>query len=275
MNLNLKRVGVILLIATVFTLPPLSLVSVLKVSAQGGLPQAGSVALTNQDILDILKMGLTQEVVIAKIKGSSSNFDTTAKGLQELKAAGVSDAVILAMVQAEVPLPYVRPIFSTATFGTPMKVAIPDGTPVEIELSNNASSEELKEGDSVAFKIIRSVEINGVTVIKKDGSARGHVVKVKKAGRWGKQGKLDWAMNDAMGVDGTKIPLRFTQSARGDSKGGTVAVAAIATTVLLGPLGLLWGLKKGKPAIIPAGNKYTVYIDRESTVMVNGESAKP
>ena len=277
MNLNLKRVGVILLITMVFTLPPLSLVSVLKVSAQGALPRAGSAALTNQDILDILKMGLTQEVVIAKIKGSASNsnFDTSAKGLQELKAAGVSDAVILAMVQAEAPLPSVPSIFSPVTFSTPMRVAIPDGTAVEIELSQTASSEELKEGDSVAFKIVRSVEINGVTVIKKDASARGHVVKVKKAGRWGKQGKLDWAMNDAISVDGTKVPLRFTQSARGESKGGTVAVAAIATTVLLGPLGLLWGLKKGKPAIIPAGNKYTVYIDKESTVIVNGESAKP
>jgi len=274
MILNLKRVGVILLIAMVFTLPPFSVVSVLKASAQGALPRVGSTALTNQDILDILKMGITQEVVIAKIKGSASNFDTSAKGLQELKAAGVSDAVILAMVQAEAPIPSVPPILSTAPISTPMRVAIPDGTPVEIELTQTASSEELKEGDSVAFKIIRSVEINGVTVIKKDASARGHVVKVKKAGRWGKQGKLDWAMNDAISVDGTRIPLRFTQSARGDSKGGTVAVAAIATTVLLGPLGLLWGLKKGKPAIIGAGNKYTVYIDRESTVIVNGESAK-
>ena len=275
MNSNLKRVGVLLLITMVFTLPPFSLVSLLKVSAQGALPQAGIAALTNQDILEMLKMGLTQEIVIAKIKGSAPNFDTSAKGLRDLKAAGVSDAVILAMVQAEVPLPYVTSIFSTATFGAPIRVAIPDGTPVEIELSQNASSEELKEGDPVAFRIIRSVEINGVTVIKKDASARGHVVKVKKAGRWGKQGKLDWAMNDAISVDGTKLPLRFTQSARGDSKGGTVAVAAIATTVLLGPLGLLWGLKKGKPAIIAAGNKYTVYTDRESTVIVNGESAKP
>jgi hypothetical protein len=275
MNLNLKRVGMMLLIAIVFTLPPFSLSSVMKVSAQVALPRAASAALTNQDVLDILKMGLTQEVVIAKIKGSASNFDTSAKGLQELKSAGVSDAVILAMVQAEAPLPSLPSIFSPSTVSTPIRVAIPDGTAVEIELSQTASSEELKEGDPVAFKIVRSVEINGVTVIKRDASARGHVVKVKKAGRWGKQGKLDWAMNDAMGVDGTKIPLRFTQSARGDSKGGTVAVAAIATTVLLGPLGLLWGLKKGKPAIIPAGNKYTVYIDRESTVIVNGESAKP
>ena len=47
-----------------------------------------------------------------------------------------------------------------------MRVAIPDGTAVEIELSQTASSEELKEGDSIAFKIVRSVEINGVTVIK-------------------------------------------------------------------------------------------------------------
>ena len=52
------------------------------------------------------------------------------------------------------------------SISTPMRVAIPDGTAVEIELSQTASSEELKEGDSIAYKIVRSVKINGVTVIK-------------------------------------------------------------------------------------------------------------
>jgi hypothetical protein len=150
-----------------------------------------------------------------------------------------------------------------------------DGAPVDIELTQTVSSEELKEGDAISFRVIRPLEINGVTVIDTGAFARGHVVKVKKAGHWGHQGKLDWALNDVLAVDGTRIPVRFTQAARGDSKGGTVAVAAIATTVLLGPLGLLWGLKKGKPAIIPAGNKYTAYIDAGGALAVNVNTDKP
>ena len=49
-----------------------------------------------------------------------------------------------------------------------------------------------------------------------------------------------------------------------DSKGGTVAVAAVATTVFLGPVGLLWGLKKGKPSIIPASNRYSVFVSGDT-----------
>jgi hypothetical protein len=274
MRVTITKVGSLFLIAMLcaYSVGPFSS----SVFAQDQQPQQAVSVLTNQDVLDMLKMGLTQEIILAKIKSSSSKFDTTPKALQDLKAANVTDAIILAMVQTGTPAPTAASIVPTAIVPAgPVKVLVPDGTAVEIELIQTASSEELKEGDPVAFKVIRPVEINGVTIIKKDAAARGHVSKVKKAGRWGKQGKLDWAMNDAISVDGTKIPLRFTQAARGDSKGGTVAVAAIATTVLLGPLGLLWGLKKGKPAIIPAGNKYTVYVDRENTVSVIGESSKP
>ena len=268
--MNLKRTGVMLLTAMLFTCAaqPLSLASPLQNAPQ----EADNNALKNQDVLEMLKMGLTQDVVLAKIKNSPCKFDTSPKALQELKTAAVPDEVILAMVRAESKPPTV---VSEPTTVVAKKLVVPDGIAVEVELTQTVSSEELKEGDPVAFKVVRPVEINGVAILKEGATARGRVVKVKKAGRWGKQGKLDWAMNDALSVDGTKIPLRFTQGARGDSKGGTVAVAAVATTVLLGPIGLLWGLKKGKPAIIPAGNKYTVYVDGVSTVAVNMETPKP
>lgn len=268
--MNIRRTAAMLLAAVLcsHTMHHASLAAPLA-KIQGASQEASGSVLKNQDVLDMLKMGLTAEVVLAKIKSSASKFDTSPKALQELKASGVPDAIILAMVQAE---PGAASVSSAPVATSSKKVQVTDGIAVEIELMQNISSEELKEGDPVPFKVVRPVEINGVTVIKKDATARGHVVKVKKAGRWGKQGKLDWAMNDAISVDGTKIPLRFTQAARGDSKGGTVAVAAVATTVLLGPVGLLWGLKKGKPAIIPAGNKYTVYVDGESTILINTEA---
>jgi hypothetical protein len=64
--------------------------------------QQQSQALTNKDVLDMLKAGLTPEIVITKIKSSTCNFDTSPAALKELKSAGVPDAVILAMVQAPV-----------------------------------------------------------------------------------------------------------------------------------------------------------------------------
>jgi hypothetical protein len=69
-----------------------------RLAAQGS--NAGKNTLTNQDVVDLVKTGLSDDVVVAKIKGSSNQFDTSTSALKDLKSAGVSDAVILAMVQA-------------------------------------------------------------------------------------------------------------------------------------------------------------------------------
>ena len=59
-----------------------------------------SSGLSNKDILDMKKMGLPPEILVAKIKSSQCNFDTSPASLQALKTAGVGDNVILAMVEA-------------------------------------------------------------------------------------------------------------------------------------------------------------------------------
>src|ERR1700746_2424282 len=72
-------------------------------SASQKLTEATAVnpaALSNKDILDISKIGLPTEVLVAKIKSSQCNFDTSPASLQALKTAGVNDTVILAMVEA-------------------------------------------------------------------------------------------------------------------------------------------------------------------------------
>lgn len=56
--------------------------------------------LTNADVLDLLKSGLSSEIVIAKIAAAPCEFDTTPTALKKLKTDNVPDAVILAMVQA-------------------------------------------------------------------------------------------------------------------------------------------------------------------------------
>jgi hypothetical protein len=221
-------------------------------------------ALTNKDIVDMMKAGLTADVIVAKIKSSETNFDTSPAALAELKAADVPDSVMLAMVKP-----------ATASAETPSRdgvVSVPDGTEVEIQLTNNASGEEMKVGDVVDFVIVGPVNVNGVTIFEKGAGARARITTAKRAGHWGKAGKLEWAMQDVMAADGSRVPARFTQRHIGDSKGGTVAVAAVATTVFLGPLGLLWGLKKGKPAVIPAGNRYSVFVHGD--VKIKGKPAE-
>jgi len=212
----------------------------------------------------MVKAGLATEIVVAKIKSSPKSFDTSAATLAELKTANVPDAVIMAMLDTA---PETAP--AAVAPRSLVDVKVPDGTEVEIQLRATASGEELKVGDVVDFTVVRPVVIDGMTIFEKDASGRARITTAKKAGHWGHAAKLEWAMQDIQAVDGNRVPARFTKRSIGDSKGNTVAVAAVATSDFLGPVGLLWGLKKGKPAIIPAGNRYSAFVSGDTTVKAN------
>ncbi len=66
--------------------------------------------LTNKDVVEMLRAGLSQEVVIAKINSSARNLDTSPTALKELEAANVPEEVILAMVQAPAVASPSRPL---------------------------------------------------------------------------------------------------------------------------------------------------------------------
>jgi len=70
--------------------------------SQQARPKTASDAqpLTNQDIVGMLKAGLSSEIVNAKIKASNCDFDTSPAALKELKGNGVPEEVILEMVRA-------------------------------------------------------------------------------------------------------------------------------------------------------------------------------
>jgi hypothetical protein len=61
--------------------------------------------ITNQDITDMLKAGISDEIVTSKLKASKCQCDTSPAALEGLKSAGVADSVIRAMVQSDPPAP--------------------------------------------------------------------------------------------------------------------------------------------------------------------------
>jgi hypothetical protein len=88
-------------------------------------PSASSIpnkagALSNNDVLSMHKAGLPAEVLVAKIRSSSCDFDTSPAALGALKSAGIADSIILSMVEAPVP----HSVTATpATSDTPAKVS--------------------------------------------------------------------------------------------------------------------------------------------------------
>lgn len=61
---------------------------------------AASNVLDNQGVIEMVRLGLDQQVVEAKIHASTTNFDTTPGALAKLKDAGVPSAIIASMINA-------------------------------------------------------------------------------------------------------------------------------------------------------------------------------
>ncbi len=65
--------------------------------------RTASAAMTNRDVIQLVKAKISDDIIIAKIKQSKTRFDTSTDGLVALKQAGVSDQLIAAMIGAGEP----------------------------------------------------------------------------------------------------------------------------------------------------------------------------
>jgi hypothetical protein len=72
--------------------------------------------ITNKDVIEMVSLGLSDDVIIAKIRSASAGdnlkFDTSVTGLKELKSANVPDSVIKVMIN---PIPPQAPVVMAAT----------------------------------------------------------------------------------------------------------------------------------------------------------------
>jgi hypothetical protein len=109
----------------------IALLSVLLACSVWG--QQMSHRLSNQDIIDMTALGLSDDVIITKIRSASRpedlSFDTSVAGLKALKAANVSDAVVKVMIN---PAPAPPPAAVGTTAASAPVPADPNLPPPEV-----------------------------------------------------------------------------------------------------------------------------------------------
>lgn len=155
----------------------------------------------------------------------------------------------------------------------PVTLQIPDGTVIDIEAPYRLNSMEFKPNDKISFRVVNPIKLNGVTVIEAGAIATGRIDRAKRGGHFGKAGVFVWTMQTVTAVDGSQVPLRAVPvRVRGDSKAAKVATQMIITGALLpiiAPVALLHGFKRGKDAFIPAGKRYSVYVEGNPSLILN------
>ncbi len=148
-------------------------------------------------------------------------------------------------------------------------VSIPRGTAVEIELLQDVSSETLKAGQTIPFKLVRPVELKGETLLPAGAPATGIVETVQTSRKWGKSGAFNLALQPLKLADGTIVRIDFPRSSPRRTSGNKVekAVDGTATAIFVAyyffpliPVALIAKVRKGKPFTIRSGERYLVYV---------------
>ena len=173
--------------------------------------------LTNQDILEMVRNGLSARAVLLRIQDAPCKFDKSSQALETLRAANVPYKVVLAMMQA----PELPPVVNGH-----IPMTIPDSTPVQVALSESLDTAAQKPGYIVYFRVLYDVRIHGLRVIAKGARARGRLLDSRERSRTGEPARLEWNLMDVEAVDGQRIPLRGGSERAGDEFNPQKSVSA-------------------------------------------------
>lgn len=169
-----------------------------------------------------------------------------------------------------------------------LEVKIPAGTALDIQATHNVSSMDAKLGDLISFRVLVPVKVGDSIVIGSNALVTGQIAKAKRAGHWGKAGKLTWTMRDVVAVDLSRVSLTANpdfpggqQGVTGQSHGGEVATrtlvmgALLAPTIVGAPLALMHGFKRGEQAVLPEGKRLVVYVQKDTIIRIPNETKVP
>lgn len=147
-------------------------------------------------------------------------------------------------------------------------VEVPQSTLVKIRLLTELNSKTSKQGDSVQYRVIQDVVLDGRTIIPSGTTGRGTVVEVGTSGQFGKDGRVQVDFGDVPALDGKPVPLKVDEKSTEMNRSLELAAgASMAGVLLLGPVGLLGAyFVKGKEIIIPVGTEFFVEVAKPATV---------
>jgi len=149
--------------------------------------------LTNKDILDMVKEGLNESVIVKVIQASDTNFDTSPDAMTKMQSSGTTLKVMDAMLKAgtgkrkttagattvAVPDKPANPAPVDANAG---KYLLKEGTEVSLKFAADVSSRYATAGDKVALTLVNDVKVRDVVVVKQGAKAFVVVTNAKRAG---------------------------------------------------------------------------------------------
>lgn len=140
------------------------------------------------------------------------------------------------------------------------EVTLTEGTIVRVQLLNDISSRDIREGDVINFQVFEDIEIEGVLVIRKGTLVNAYVESAERSKALGKKGKFKLEFSSTRSVDGKKVNLRTGQ---GNVEGKSRLAGGIALAYFVNPLLVFI---PGKNAKAFEGKVMIAYVSNNLTV---------
>ena len=185
-------------------------------------------ALTNKDILDMVRQGLSESVIVKVIQASDSDFDTSPEAMTKMQSAGATVKVMDAMLKAgaskkksaaaapATPPPANPPAPGNAAPGSAKPAAdanagkylLKEGTPVPLKFAADISSRYAAPGDKVPLTLVADLKVGNVVVVRQGAKAVIVVTNSKKSTMLPpSNGELNLHLEELTG-DSVRIRLR-------------------------------------------------------------------
>ena len=205
-----------------------------------------------------VKSKIISGVLCAAILVTSSPFAFAAEALPE-KPMTMAEKVAAAQASKDNPTSMVQ-----LSGVQPGNVYIPKGTTFDVELVKDANSKTNKTGQVVEVRMVDNLMINGVVIIAKDTIGEATVTEARKAGGFGRKGKLTITPTKIKTINNVAVPINASLEGAGSADGGAVVVAVAVS--LVGGL-----FMKGSNINYPAGTNIKVAVEKDTDLLTTPE----
>jgi serine/threonine-protein kinase len=182
-------------------------------------PKTADSPLTNEQVIEMVRSGLSKNTVLSQIRNSKTNFSFTTEELIRLANGKVPDDVIEVMRNprraggaatvpdsppiAGDPLPPGVPVTPPQLIHATLK----GGQPVSI-LTTSDILFSAEDGSKVEFVVAEDIKADDYVVIAKGATAVGFLVDAEKRKLFGRGGKVTMRLESVNAVDGQTLKLR-------------------------------------------------------------------
>jgi hypothetical protein len=228
-----------------------------------GISLSAQEPLNNNSVLKMVKSGLGESIILDMIEKQPGRYAVSPDNLIELKKAGVSEKILDALVRQNAALAVPASVAiapAPVTIENPL-LTLQDGTPIRMRLNRNLSSADATTGEGIDFEVLDEVNVDGVVVVARSGTAIGTVTHAQHKRRMARGGKLDVTLDYVRLVNSEKAAIRGVKETSGGGHTGAMTGAIVATALVVWPAAPFFLFMHGKDTTIPKGTEITAYVN--------------